>query len=192
MGVLEQNTKVYGFGVHSRLYEIITARNQPQNVYALPFFSTDTQGNTPYALTGLNVYYLDEDIAKLNHNDSICYALIRGVFEGGSLYFDELSVKINKADMSLSAKKGDRLNLTVYIKADFENEDEQALKQTEAALNTFMIRHANLPDILGFGNTIYYKEKRLWQEIKNDYNTLYDPALVKIVLNGGSEEKWEK
>ncbi len=164
--ITEKTAEQFGYGGHSALYEIKTARMQTANVYALPFFQVVEEKPR---FVGLSVYVNDIVTALLNGEESISYAVMRNIYDGGEVFYEDKAYNLSSANSKVKASfENGRLQFQVSVYSNPQN-DELA-KMVQNTVNSFET------DIFGIENTIEARYPEVWDKVKSDYGTYYKNA----------------
>lgn len=166
----EHNAENFGFGGHTSLYEVQTARMQSMNIYALPnLIITDNN----ISLKGMTVYIDDIPSAELDDEQSVAYSVMRNVFEGGEIIYDKgvYNIKSARADVKAKLEK-QKLYIDITLKA----EDNQTVLADiiENTINDFD------KDIFGIGDTLKLRYPEIWEMISSGYDEYYKNAEITV------------
>lgn len=139
---LKNKAEIFGFGGHIRVYEIVTARKQENNIFALPVV---TLKDEKLFSEEMMLYLDDRAKLKLNTKESVYYAMARNVYQGGKIELGN-RVKI------LSSTKLEEIkteNDTATFKINITN------REILNDLNSFLNRMQNMGiDLLSKGEKI--------------------------------------
>ena len=179
LGVLRQNDENGGFGKHDRLYEIETLYHQPQQVFALPYFTVKIKGTEGYCnYAGLSLFKNEKTVLRLGSTDSALYAILIGVYRGGSLTLDGHLWQIAKTSALTDFSYDGQLKVTLKITIR-QTLKESTKKELQNALNAFLQRSRSYGDIFAISNAVAAKDPALWAEIKDDYDRIFDESIIK-------------
>lgn len=158
--------------------------------------------------SGVGVLKKDKLVGWLNENESRGYNLIAGNVKStvGYAYYDD-NVKITgevikaKSDIKASIVNGKPvINVNIDVKqniAAVEGEfdvskeenlkicNEIAQKKVKSICEKAVYKAQNefKSDIFGFGEVVHRKSPKLWESIKNDWNTEFTSVPVNITVN---------
>ncbi len=164
--ITDNTADMLGFGAHAALYEIETARLIKNSVFALPYFAAEDN----IQIKGLAVYR-GKDILRLDKNESVAYALLRNIFEGGDLSYKEKSERVTAASSKITATLNEnRLEITVKI----QGESELLTELVRDTLSKWRI------DLFGIEESIKRQEPSLYEEIKNDFESYFRNAKITV------------
>ena len=172
--ITDQTAEKFGYAGHTALYEIITARMQTLNAYALPYF--DEKDEKP-SLQGLRVYVNDKHIAILNGEQSLSYAVLRNVFDGGEFFYKGRGYHLNSASVKIKADfENDMLLLEIFISSDPKNQElSLSVRELVNSFNT---------DIFGIANVIEARYSEIWNKVKDNYDGYYKNARITFNTDG--------
>lgn len=170
--VADKTAKKLGFGGHTALYEIETARIQSLSLFAMPRFSGDG-----LQITGLTVYKEDKPVAHLDMGESRVYAVLRNVFEGGEITNGEESERIESASSKMDFMlSDDRLYIDISLHSDPKS--KLLFEEVEAVLSVYDT------DIFGIELRLERKNPEIYEKIKSDFEGYYKNA--KFTVREGS------
>ncbi len=169
--LLERTKEKLGISAHSSLYEIQTARSQNINIYGLPFIRIENGG---FVQSGMSLFADDRGYGRLDYEQTVVYALLRNVFEGGEVVTQNgvYGVSSAKTDIKLYLS-GERLKIDITVKAGERSRElaeivERNLKKSDS-------------DIFGLKEIISNKNPELWKRIEKAYNEYYKNADISVV-----------
>lgn len=169
--IVDKMSEKLGIGAHSTLYEIKTAAMQSANVYALPFLEEE---DDTLRFGGMRVYVDYINSAKLDYEQSVAYAVVRNIFEGGEIYGDNgvYNISSTKADIKADFSS-DRLKIDIKVKANPQNDEliklvTRAVKEQEK-------------DIFGIANTLAERYPEIYENIEATYNKYYKNAEINVI-----------
>ncbi len=168
--ITENTAERFGYGGHCALYEIKTARMQTANIYALPFFEGWQE---KLRFEGLRVYVNDTVTALLNGEESLSYAVMRNIYDGGEVFYRDNIYTLDSASSKVRASfENGRLRLDVSVYSHGQNEKlSEIIQSTAESFDT---------DIFGIANTIEARYPEIFDKIKADYSTYYKNAEIII------------
>lgn len=168
--ITENTAERFGYGGHCALYEIETARLQTANIYALPFFKKEQEKPR---FSGLSLYVNDNVTALLNGEESLAYAVMRNIFDGGDVFYRDNIYTLESASSKVNASfenGGLRLDISVCSKP----KNEKLAEIIQSAAKSFD------SDIFGIANTIEARYPEIFEKIKTDYSNYYKNAEIII------------
>ncbi len=169
--IADQTAKKLGFGAHSALYEIETARLQPSPVFALPFFQS-CDGSVQ--MQGLTVYMNEKASVFLNNEQSVVYAVLRNVYEGEEISFRGESQKLSSASSKIKAElAGDVLKINITLCSHPEN--ALLKKLVRSVVEEIKI------DVFGIAGLLQSENPELYKKIENNYAEYYKNAKFTVV-----------
>lgn len=166
----ESFAEMYGFAAHSTLYEIGTSRMQTVNIYALPVVNCF---DSILDFEGMMVYVDDMPSAMLDYKQSLSYAVLRNIFEGGDIKGENGVYHIESANSKIYADfTNDRLRVDIKVYSKPKNEElVNAVKETVKDFDS---------DIFGISNAISAKYPDVWRKIRNAYDVYFKDAEINI------------
>lgn len=169
--IVDQSAEKLGIGGHAELYEIQTARLQTVNIYALPYIQLSN--DTPQ-YDGMEVYVNDKPASRLSYEQSVSYAVLRNVFDGGEIICEDGVFSIDSASARITAGMTDgRLRVDIAVKSSPDSDGLiSMIKKTVAEFDS---------DIFGIANVLSAQYPEIWEKIKDGYDTYYRNA--DIVIN---------
>ncbi len=167
--LVESTGKTLGYSAHSSLYEINTARMQTLNIFAVPLLKSEEN----LKIEGMRVYVDDTASAVLNSEQSLSYAVLRNVFEGGEVFYENSTYTVNSATAKITAGLVDeRLLIDITIKSSPQSPTlATVIRKTLAEIDK---------DIFGIGNTIEAKYPKIWKKISQAYDNYYKNAEITV------------
>ncbi len=164
--IIENTAKKFGYGGHTALYEIKTARMQTANVYALPFFYV--KEDKPYQ-DGMLVYVNDEGVMQITREESISYAVMRNTYDGGEVFSEGQTYSVSDARSKIKASfENGRLVFNISIYSNPQRDELSDI--VEIAVMNFDT------DIFGIANTLVSRYPEIWDKVKADYSSYYKNA----------------
>ena len=124
--LLKSREELFGYGVHTRIYEIDTARKQENNIFAIPFVNLS---DDKLSAEGMMLYREDIPFLKLDMKESVYYAMARNTYEGGFLEQGEEILSQKATKIKECEKKGEMLTLKINL------DDKKTAKELEDFLN---------------------------------------------------------
>lgn len=159
-----------GIGNHSTLYEIKTAAMQKVNIYALPILEAD---DNKLEFEGMRVFVGDEESAELDYDQSLVYAVVRNIFDGGEIYSDNGVYTVNSAEADIKADfSSDKLKIDVMVKLSPESDEliriiKENLKDSDR-------------DYFGISAAIAERYPEIWKAIESSYERYFKNAEINI------------
>ena len=164
--IADNTADMVGFGAHAALYEIETARLIKNSVFALPYFAAVDN----IQIKGLAVYS-ENEIYKLDKNESVAYALLRNIFEGGDLAYKGKSERVASASSKITGKLNEN-GLEIIVK--IEGESELLTELVRDTLSKWRI------DLFGIEESLKRQDASLYEEIKNDFEDYFKNAKITV------------
>ncbi len=167
--IADNTAKMLGFGAHSALYEIETARAQSVSLFALPRFTADGKPQ----MTGLTVYKDDIITAHLDMAESRVYALLRNVFEGGEISDRGKSEKLESASSKINCSLSDDI---LHIEIVLRSNPKSTLltEQVKSVLSKYDT------DLFGIDGKIERENPEIYEKIKKNYEEYYKRAKFTV------------
>ena len=167
--IVNNTGKTLGYGAHSSLYEINTARIQTFNIFALPLITSEDNIKTE----GMRVYVDDITAAVLNGEQSLSYSVLRNVFEGGEVFYENSTYIVDSATTKITVGLVDeRLKIDITIKSSPQSPTlATVIRKTLGEIDK---------DIFGIGNTIEARYPKVWSKISEGYESYYKNAEITV------------
>lgn len=132
--LLKNRAESFGYSGHTRIYEIITARKQEENIFALPKVSLK---DDKLSAEQMVLYKNDMPSLKLDVKESIYYAMARNVYKGGRI---EIKDKVETLPSTkIKEIKTEDENLTLEINIT----NSEIITELENFLNTALKKGIN-------------------------------------------------
>ena len=133
--LLNNRAESFGYSAHIKTYEIITARKQKENIFALPIVSLLDDK----LLTEQMMVYLDDTpTLKLNSKESIFYAMARNVYEGGRIEINNTVETLPPTKLKLDKAEEQSVTFKINLK------NNGIVKELEDFLNMMLKNGVNL------------------------------------------------
>ena len=172
--LLAQKYTATGIGGNTAFFEIATALIQPIKLFALPRVL-----NSGGFLEIDELCLAREDFCRrLSYEESLVYALVRNLFEGGRVFINGRVTELDKVSVSLVPRlQNGRLKLDFTLKTK-ENGDAVAKVLRECI-------QKSQKDIFGIDGEIYRADKELFDFIYDDYEKYYREKSVEVKVVKG-------
>lgn len=143
VSLLKSRGELFGYGTHTKIYEISTARKQKTNIFAIPYV---TLKEKKLSADGMMLYLDDTPRLKLDTKESIYYAMARNVYEGGMIEIEDRVEKQKATKIKEKEQEKDNLTLSSNI------ESEEIKNELEAFINEMQRKGIYLFSSHGFKN----------------------------------------
>ncbi len=184
MEIIENYRKQTGIDLNNRFYELQTLMMRQDKVFSLPIF---TPSNEDIELQGRGIYRDWQYLMSVNNEEGIVYSLLcNNVDSGGQLIIGNNSIMASSMHTALSLNDNDiSLSIKTKISAtgDTNNFANALTDNVNALINR--ARSEKVGDIFGFSERIYLRNRGLWNEIKNDYNDMFNTGDIGINYSAG-------
>lgn len=208
--MVEEDNRVTAATVSMPLYKAYNAIKGTGNSLTLPAVHCVQNGNkTVVESNGIALFEGDKLIGFLPGKNSIYYLFFRNELKGGVISFpvsrpdDSVSMEIKgcKTNVDISVQDG-RAYVTLFIDINLnvmeiksqlsisQTSERKALEQQTATFlktsiaNFFKdVQTQNKIDIFGFGRQLYQKTPDLWESIEDDWNELFQDAVIQVKVN---------
>lgn len=168
--MLERMSEELGIGAHSSLYEIKTAMLQTVNIFAIPVLEEDDDS---LDFEGMRVYVDNINSAELDYEQSLAYAVLRNIFDGGEIYSKDGVYTVSSAKADIKAEMvSDRLRIDITIKA--ADDSDILVRIIKRGLEDFD------EDIFGISNSVALQYPEIWEKINKDYGKYYKNAEINV------------
>ena len=207
---VEEDNRVTAATVNMPLYKAYNAIKGTGNSLTLPAVHCVQNGEeTVVESNGIALFEGDKLIGFLPSKNSMYYLFFRNELKGGVISFpvsredDSVSLEIKgcKTDVDVSFKNEKAfVTLSIDIKLNVmeiksqlsisqKSERKDLEQQTAAFLQTSItdffkdVQTQNKIDIFGFGRQLYQKNPDLWESIEDDWNELFQDAVIQVKVN---------
>ncbi len=174
MSMLSRTETEQGIAFKSRLFEINSLSEKPLEIFSLPLFETEEKS---FFIGGALVYEKYTPSFSVDISDMAFFALATDTLSKGEIYLTDELYNIKSAYSQLEIKNSKTARLIIDLRTDGE---KQTFKKGIEEL--FEASKEKGTDIFMIGNTIYAKNRELWQEIKSDYKEFYKNLSLSVEL----------
>ncbi len=133
--LLKNRAESFGYSGHTKVYEIITARKQEENIFALPKV---TLADEKLLAEQMVVYLDDAPKLKLNAKESIYYAMARNVYKGGRIEIKDKVETLRPTRLKEVKTEDETLTLEINL------ENKEIVTELESFLNAMLKKGVNL------------------------------------------------
>lgn len=176
MEMLENFKKKTGVDLKNRFYELETLIRRQDNVFVLPIFKSADKG---FELVGRSVYRDYNYLLSLDNDESIVYSLLCNTNDAGKVIIGTDSADLSALHTSFSYKND---VISVKTKLTGSNKKGDISKSLEGGVYALVerARKEKAGDIFGFSERIYHRNRKLWENIKDDYNDMFCRGEIKM------------
>lgn len=178
--MLDRQSSYSGIDFKNRFYEIEAARKKAVSVFSLPFLETYDNG---YKLTGLSIFKNDIPVMSLNSEQAFAYSLVTSAQKEGTVLIENRNYTVIKFKQKKNFSFEKRLSIKLTLNLTLEGDKNIKPKIAKTINELFIESQKKDTDIFMFGNEIYRKKPKLWQEVRHNYSTVYKNSSLAVTVN---------
>ena len=172
VSMIEVSKIINGMEFKNRFFEVQSELRKPLRTFSLPCFYIVEDG---FLLGGTAFFKENRQSVILNLENSRISGFITDTLHRGDYLINGVNIKTEYSKTTYDFEFKDRLYLTVNVrfKAD-KNFDFNII-------NVFFQQiKADYGDIWGIGNIIYQKKPKIWNKIKDDYESYFKNSVLRV------------
>lgn len=177
--MLDRQSEYSGIDYKNRFYEIEAARKKPTDIFSLPYVEVKDKG---YSLKGLTVYKNDISVMSLNNKQAFVYSLVTEAQKNGKVLVGNQSYTLKSMKQKQSFNFDKRLDINIALTINLEGHKNVKPEIADTIIELFTESQKSDTDIFMFGNEIYRKEPKLWQELRHNFNTVYKNSRLAVTV----------